>query len=114
MHLYNISIEAAPDPSVPQEDPANPVVGAYAICWVLGENPDEALGTVTTAILEQRWIPGKIRHLHQIDPASIGPEDESRQFITEALECGCSIILHTFPEEDAEDSTDEDAGPEDT
>lgn len=111
MLLYNVLIETAPDPSAPQDDPEGPPGGAFATCWVLAENPDAAVSTVTTAILDHRWIPGKVHHVRTVNVADVKPDDESTTYIAEAIECGCSIVMHTFPPEGQDEAPPADEPP---
>ncbi len=104
MLLYSVSLLATPGPDAdpPKSAETKP---AQASCWVLAEDPDAALRTLTTALLDGHWIPGRVRSIRTIDPARVPENDPSRQYITEAIETGCTIVIHTESDED-DDSPD--------
>ncbi len=93
MFLYNILLHASPRPA----SASGP--GAFAACWVLADDPESAVHTAATAILDQNWIPGSLIHVRLVDPSKVSPEDDAREHVNEAMESGFAIVLHQFPPE---------------
>ncbi|MBL8964180.1 MAG: hypothetical protein JNK70_08925, partial [Phycisphaerae bacterium] len=68
-------------------------VRSRAVCVVIAEDLAAAVRTATTEILDMGLVPGPLLDAAAIDPTSAADHEEQASII-EALERGCSIVLH--------------------
>lgn len=90
MHPFRIIVDASRRAGTASDTSR---VHSRAVCIVIAEDLADAVRAATTAILDMGLVPGPLLDAAAINPASAVDHEELASII-EALERGCSIVLH--------------------
>lgn len=96
MLLFHVEVEC----SQVAGGAAAPITAGLCIaeCWVIAEDREAAVATITTALLDQRYAPGVIRGVRHVDAGKVGAGDPARDHVLDAIESGLSISLRSICE----------------